>query len=269
MCKNPYRQGVAEYGCGQCMPCRVNHRRRWTVRLLLEALTHSASFFVTLTYAPEHLPEGGTLVIRDYQLFLKRLRNAGEVFRYYLCGEYGEQNFRPHYHAALFGLRDYRVVEHCWRLGGVHVGDVTAESAHYMLGYITKRMTNAGDSRLAGRHPEFSRMSLKPGIGAPAMGEIVRWLHTREGSKRLVESDLPREIRVGGKKFPLSRYLREVIAREYGHIKSSSWVPRHRPLSEWEAQALVEPREEREGRRIQHSRNIEARVAIQRSKRGL
>ena len=98
------------FPCGQCLACRINRRRVWTNRLLLESLDHEHNSFITLTYADEFLPISPTkpvptLCKRDAQLFLKRLRKRLTFpIRYYLCGEYGGLNGRPHYHAILFGF---------------------------------------------------------------------------------------------------------------------------------------------------------------------
>ena len=93
-------------GCGQCLPCRINKRREWTFRLELEASLHEHNSFVTLTYADQFLPEDGSVNPRHTQLWLKRLRKVLDPrkVRFFLCGEYGDQTFRPHYHACLFGV---------------------------------------------------------------------------------------------------------------------------------------------------------------------
>lgn len=152
-----------------------------------ESQMHDVNSFVTLTYKEEHL--ASSLCYRDFQLFCKRLRRRMGPFRFYMCGEYGEQFNRPHFHACLFGMffadrvfhrrmpsgfNIYRsaVLEELWPYGFSSIGDVTFESAAYVARYIVKKVT--GD--LAEEYyvssdgevlvPEFTRMSLKPGIGA-------------------------------------------------------------------------------------------------------
>lgn len=226
MCKQPYAHpGGNMFGCGQCMPCRINRRRIWTARLMYEALTHADSCFVTLTYNDEHLPEGGTLVPSDLRNYVKRLRKTVSPLkiRFYGVGEYGEQTQRPHYHLALYGLGidAIHVIADCWSLRGVplghvHVGTLTAESARYIGGYVTKKLTNINDELvqkiLNGRHPEFARMSNRPGIGAAIIPELADALMTDAGSREVARlQDVPTQLRLGGKLMPLGRYLREKL----------------------------------------------------------
>ena len=57
--------------------------------------------FVTLTYGRDQLPAFGSLDHRDFQLFMKRVRKYSETpVRFYMSGEYGPQNSRPHYHSS-------------------------------------------------------------------------------------------------------------------------------------------------------------------------
>lgn len=235
MCKKPFRQGVAEFGCGQCMPCRVNRRRLWCSRIMLETTLHAASYFVTLTYSPEYLPDDKSVSIRHCQLFLKRLRRLVEPlrFRYYIVGEYGERSLRPHYHAVFFGLplEDHKNGKPCecyvcrsWTDGYVYIGSVTAESASYVAGYCTKKLTKAGDARLQGRHPEFARMSLRPwvkgepgGIGGGAVKALVDAATTDSGSRYLIENgDVFESYTIGKKRWPLGRYLRRCVRAGLG-----------------------------------------------------
>lgn len=248
--------------------------------MLLEALVSpGVSLFSTLTYSPRMAPAGGSLNLRDYQLFLKRLRKLVGPFRYYIVGEYGERNFRPHYHAALFGVSDTRSVTAAWHMGDFPVGHVDhrelgPESAHYMLGYMTKRMTDSEDPRLQGRFPEFARMSLKPGIGALAMEEVIRLMYSSVGSQM---SEVPRVLRVGGRIYPLGSYLRAWIERELrARAGLPDWSARRRSaeLPQWAANLLVEKKQEggveaREAKRRSVNATIQARVRIEKSKRSI
>lgn len=201
---------------------------------MLEGSQHLFNAFVTLTYREECLPPGGSLRPRDTQLWLKRIRKEyGAPLRYYLVGEYGEQTKRPHYHVALFGFPacahgrsryDSRRVDCCrwcdmvrdtWRHGIVCVGSLSAESSGYVAGYVTKKLTARGHPELEGRHPEFSRMSTRPGIGASAMDDVASVLLEHgfgpEMDPRLLERnvlDVPNELRQGERRMPLGRYLK-------------------------------------------------------------
>lgn len=180
--------------CGQCVGCRLERSRQWAMRMMHERRLWPRSVFVTLTYDDEHLPAGATLVKRDFQLFMKRLRKSRrEPIRFYACGEYGETTARPHYHAVLFNCdfgdklrhtvnnRDdvlYRSDEllGLWDNGHALIGDVTFESCAYVARYCVKKVTGDvaeihysvmdGDGVVYDRLPEFALMSRRPGIGA-------------------------------------------------------------------------------------------------------
>lgn len=148
-----------------------------------EAQFHDESSFLTLTYSPEHLPASGSLSLRDYQLFLKRLRRAlgSHRVRFFGCGEYGDSTWRPHYHLILFGWmfpdrRPWRkgsngdqlyVSEHLnelWGLGNAEIGSVTLASAGYVARYCVKKVNGpAAKDHYQGRAPEF--MTCSKGIG--------------------------------------------------------------------------------------------------------
>jgi len=181
--------------CGQCIGCRLERSRQWAIRCMHEAQMHTQNCFITLTYNDDHLPSDRSLHYRDFQLFIKRLRKRypGRKIRYYMAGEYGENFGRPHFHACLFGidfddkklwkrtsansmLYTSRDLEILWPFGYSSVGDVTFESAAYVARYIMKKVTgkNAKEhyteidldsGEITTRKPEFTKMSLKPGIG--------------------------------------------------------------------------------------------------------
>lgn len=233
LCEKPYVIGSMPCPCQQCFPCRINRRRLWAHRLDLESQMHGDSSFVTLTYDDEHLPLGGSLAPDDPQKWLKRLRKvlAPEKVRYFLAGEYGPETFRPHYHAAIFGLAASvaggvdgcaGVVRDTWNLGNTFVGPLSRDGAMYVAGYVTKKMTQGKDKRLNGKYPEFSRMSLRPGIGAPAVPDIARVLDTPFGMGSIDASgDVPVSLQYGRSNVPLGRYLRVKLREALGYAKET------------------------------------------------
>lgn len=162
--------------CGQCVACRMNRARMWSLRLMHEEKVHKESVFVTLTYEDTKLPKRGSLVKRHLVNFLKRLRKAvwkkpsRRRIRFFACGEYGDKSGRPHYHLIVFGLgkADRPVIEAAWKAGLIHVGTVTADSTNYVASYVMKKQTGPEAQflyRRLGQLPEFAVMSRRPGIG--------------------------------------------------------------------------------------------------------
>lgn len=188
--------GSIEIPCGQCIGCRMRRASDWALRVMHEASMWEKNCFVTLTYAPGHLPPNASLEHNDYQLFMKRVRkhHQGRTIRYYMCGEYGEKEQRPHYHACLFNV-DFREdrqlkgksgsgfpyfeqkeLTRLWPHGFATVQDLVPETASYCARYIMKKALGEDaktayniideDGVITRRAPEYSAMSLKPGIGA-------------------------------------------------------------------------------------------------------
>lgn len=186
----------------------------WTARLVLESMQHQANFFLTLTYDEEHYPADGSVCVREAQLFLKRLRQLAspERLRYFIVGEYGEQTWRAHYHAVIFGLSVPGYVAQAWQKGFSYVQPFSVGGAQYLAGYVGKKLTRKGDSRLGGRAPEFARMSLRPGIGYGALAEI----HDKRST------EVPSVFRLDGKLWPIGRYLRSGLRSFTGEVGHDS-----------------------------------------------
>lgn len=125
MCTSPRLVAIPHLGkklvpCNNCMECRYKHGREWTFRLSAELENWSSASFITLTYNNEHLPF--MLVKRDFQLFMKRLRNYANFYfngnrnvtysiKYFACGEYGDNSWRPHFHFIAFGLPNNSITQ--------------------------------------------------------------------------------------------------------------------------------------------------------------
>lgn len=227
--------------CGQCLPCRINRRKKKTARLVLESRQHEHVLFVTLTYDNDHLPTeyfdhetgevlysnpSGVLDPRSIELFLKRLRRRmpPKSLRFFACGEYGEKNTRPHYHLLLFGLpyKSKHLLFDCWadpftgvpfcdpdRLD-VQVPSSEWDVGQYVSSYVMKKLTKADDPRLEGRTPEFFRQS--KGIGIKSVDVLADALSSFS-AKCYIESqgDIPRVLHFNGRKLPIDRYMREKI----------------------------------------------------------
>lgn len=184
--------------CGHCIGCRLDKSREWALRCMCELKENPLAIFVTLTYndfkAPRTYfpdPETGeaipalTLRLDDLQRFWKRLRKSlpDTKIRYFACGEYGKETFRPHYHAIIFGYRpddlklrerhdtgNYYVSEslaRIWSNGNVLVTDVSFDTCAYVARYTAKKFMTLEDEFFESHNMEkpFLVMSRRPGIG--------------------------------------------------------------------------------------------------------
>lgn len=233
MCDEPWVPNASggawrPISCGRCRGCRLEYSRQWAVRCMHEASLHDRNCFVTLTYADAPVD----LQYRDFQLFMKRLRKRDKC-SFYMCGEYGELNGRPHFHGLLFGidfpdkvyfgrspagfkLYTSASLSVLWPHGFSSVGEVTFESCGYVARYVHKKMGQANGGAYSGSVGEFSRMSLRPAIGKKwfdkfGASDVVPDGHVVvDGHKAIAPRYYRREMK---KRFPLS-YLRQQMMAE-------------------------------------------------------
>lgn len=212
-----YHKGGAsqtlEVACGSCLGCRIDHRIMWAIRIVHESylyLDQHGNSWLTLTYrdpsectdeqyrAGQFIPADYSLRPSDVSKFIRALRkqNPDHKIRYFYCGEYGDENQRPHYHVCLFnhsfhdlevfrddeGLITYTspTLEKLWPHGFSTTAELNFDTASYTAGYCFKKITGkrARDHYLrCDEHgeaywllPEYIRMSTgrkKPcGLGA-------------------------------------------------------------------------------------------------------
>lgn len=237
--------------CGQCIGCRINKAMEWAVRCQHESSLWKNNCFLTLTYNEDNLRENKSLVKRDFQLFMKRLRSKykgiesiiykGEKvwpIRYFACGEYGELLERPHHHVCLFNFdfRDKRLwrirngnryyisseVDELWTLGYHLLAAVTFDVVKYVAKYICKKITGSRadehytrlDNETGERMkmlPEYSCMSRRPGIG-------YFWF------KRYFEDIYGKDfLTIEGKKYPAPKYydglFKDLFNERYLNVK--------------------------------------------------
>lgn len=168
--------------------------------------TFSNSFGDTCSYDElvglcSRLRQVMSLDSRDLTLFLKRLRrflsyHHDVQVRFYAVGEYGSLKHRPHYHIIVFGLHlddlyeigrnkagrmlhSSKIIEKLWPYGRVEVDKLTWESAAYTARYTVKKLGKAETDFYKEFNivPEFSRMSLKPGIGQKYFDENAKTIY--------------------------------------------------------------------------------------------
>lgn len=131
--------------CGECIGCRKSKALAWTLRCQLELTQHDRAAFTTLTYDEKRLPP--TLDKIHYSGFFKRLRERlsrqepARAIRHFGCGEYGEENGRPHYHSIIFGADEWdrQLIHDAWGKGITDVQHATRASIAYVAGYVQKK----------------------------------------------------------------------------------------------------------------------------------
>lgn len=192
-----------------------------------EAKMYEENAFVTLTYNDENLPKDGSLNMKHFQDFMKRLRQRlKKPIRYFHCGEYGEKTGRPHYHACLFGVDfpDRKLwrstggkklftsakLEDVWSFGYCVIGQVTFDSANYVAGYVTKKLGdkatrvifNKEENKYYPVKSEYGTMSRNPGLGKSFLDTYKEDIYSRH------------YIIVNGKKVKPPLYYDRIIKEE-------------------------------------------------------
>jgi hypothetical protein len=238
--------------CSKCPPCKKRRTSGWSFRLVKEGERSISALFVTLTYNTENVPitKKGFMNLNkpDVQKFMKRLRKLSkQKLKYYVCGEYGFQKMRPHYHMIIFNA-DKEMIEKAWALnnkpiGTIYIGEVNEASIGYTLKYMTKKgkiPMHYNDDRIK----EFSLMS--KGLGSNYLTpKMISW-HKKETEKRMYcnlkdskKIAMPRyykdKIYSKFDKFMISNYVKEIaeieetkLLEEYGDDYPQTMVERHK-----------------------------------------
>lgn len=234
--------------CGKCVGCLLERSRQWAVRCTHEAQFYKDYFkmessFVTLTYNNENV--GRSLDRRDCVRFMKYLRKefSDRKIKFYMCGEYGSKNWRPHFHYCIFGVdfsEDryiwksssngdiyYRspTLERIWTKGFSVIGALNFQTVAYTARYILKKYRGTkrkSEQWYDGRVPEFTGMSLKSAIGREYCEKFLYDIYGEDKD----------HIIVNGNKCKPPRYYDKLLERTdidlYNTIKE-------RRIAEWKA----------------------------------
>lgn len=244
-----------------------------------EAQLHEENAFITLTYAPENLPSGGTLNKGDFQRFMKRLRKhfSGRKLGFYHCGEYGDEGRRPHYHAILFGVRfldqqpytratdgtvlyTSALLSRLWPSGFATVGEVTFESAAYVARYVMKKISGPAardhytvvdreTGELTQLLPEYTTMSLKPAIAKDWYGKY---------SSDVYPSD---EVVICGKPMKPPQYYDRILEKTNLELHTAIKEQRKQEAQKHSAHSTTRRLLEREEIKHAQTRNLKRKLS--------
>lgn len=157
---------------------------------------HENNSFITLTYDEEHLPHRGQLQHKDFADFVKRARKKYK-FIYYMAGEYGTLNGRPHFHAGLFGhdwddKKPLKITESgeriytsasldkLWGQGFTSTAEVTFESMAYVARYCMSKITGDMAEEHYKRFDYLGEYQLNPEYNVFSNGIGKSWLNKYE-----------------------------------------------------------------------------------------
>lgn len=174
MCRTPNRlDDGTEVACRKCWQCKRNRVNDLVGRCIAESKFSIQTYAVTLTYANDAGVNAVTLVYKDVQDMMKRLRKRYKV-RYIVAGEYGTAKGRAHWHIVLFFKgeapkieQDVRVQWKYWPHGFSYFQQPDWKGFQYVLKYVLKDTDlDSADSHLA--------MSKKPPIGYEFFNELAK-----------------------------------------------------------------------------------------------
>lgn len=295
--------------CGKCFICRLRRSAEWTMRIRHEwQMNDWNGMFVTLTYDEEHLPRTmwevtsfnkpfekywsikpikdgfGTIRKKDLQLFNKRLRRLLDVrqnkkhYKYYSCGEYGENRNRAHYHCLLIGLdatnvQDRKAVRDAWKSGITDIRIITDERLNYTTDYLMKKVSSRNERFLygfyTGREREFQLQS--KGIGKKYIDKVREQIE--KNGKINYKGKLVSPPRYYWKKSDISNELREkLVDEQYEKLldkhrcidESYRGLYKNNPLGFLNAVKEIPKRNEQLSHNIQKRRSLKQRKVLDR-----
>lgn len=178
------RAALVPIGCKQCMECRKQKAREWSVRLQEDIKEFKNGKFITFTFTDEELRKLDVDVrdnIKGYERdnaiatlavrrFLDRWRkekfSKGKSLRHWLVTELGQTNTeRIHIHGIIYTDIPKATVEKIWSYGNMGWKKTWAEERNYLnnrsINYLVKYM-----SKTDAKHPNYTSTILtSSGIG--------------------------------------------------------------------------------------------------------
>lgn len=140
-----------QVSCGDCYCCNETRRQDIAQRIELEMCSHQyPPYWCTLTFDDDNVRDN-ELHYRDYQLFMKRLRERfTQSIRFFAVGEHGTSTKRQHWHCFLFGLETKNIAEQVKNIETINLSwgngftfirllDSIQGQTKYVTKYVTKR----------------------------------------------------------------------------------------------------------------------------------
>ncbi|AXH74436.1 MAG: replication initiator protein [Microviridae sp.] len=188
--------------CGKCEECIKDKQNEYVIRTIEEAMKVKGNiYFLTLTYSDANVPlavdPDGELIDEDTGEVLSTLKSLDNrditlwkkrctrsiyyhskrscKFSYLICGEYGPQTHRPHYHGLFIGIspEDMEVFKKDWEknYGFTCVKQISRfdieRTARYVAKYITKVKSLEDENVKNGKVVKPRKISSK-GYGMPS-----------------------------------------------------------------------------------------------------
>jgi len=209
---------------------------------------HENNCFITLTYNEKHLPNDYSLNHTHVQKFFKKLRKELDKInhpkiKYFMCGEYGDETWRPHYHIMLFGYdfpdkqqvqslqvdQPYYIspfLQKLWDKGNHTITNASWETAAYVARYVTKKVTGdkAEDhynrliidfNEVTGEMNYFNEVNLKPEYAAMSRGRKKGQAIGAAWYDKYKKDCFPSNYLIkDGRKIPVPKYYQKLLERE-------------------------------------------------------
>lgn len=205
-----------EIPCGQCVECRKQKARDWSIRLREELKRDTylkdvkqTPLFVTLTFSDEKAKELAEkhniidlndLASKAIRLMLERFRKKNKVsFKHWFITELGEQNGRLHLHGIIWLNINQKDLEKLWGYGFVYIGEyVSPASINYITNYSLK---------LNNEHAYYKpKVCATPGLGKNYLTPEILKLKKFNGKQTQDYYTLPT-----GQKITMPKYYRNKI----------------------------------------------------------
>lgn len=175
------------------------------IRRLRKALGRENRRLLQATNSRANATDGAARAFKDQPRFYTQTEEKGGKLhvplRYFMCGEYGEEKGRPHYHACLYnvdftdkslwktirGNKVYqsKTLSRLWHHGNAVLAELNFETAAYTARYIMKKINgkqqkqhyqkiDAATGELINLSPEFTQASRRPGIGENWLRKYIK-----------------------------------------------------------------------------------------------